>query len=542
MAVLARNTDVNILVVDDEAVHRLAVGEILRRAGHQVVEAADGLIATEIATAQKFDWVLMDIRMPRLDGIQATEALRQIDPTSRIVVISAFVDGAVRSRLEQLGVHRIISKPIHPEAILEAVSAPKKGKANTRVLYIEDNPENLLLVRRVLERQGYEVLAAQTGLEGLEMAAAEQPDLILLDINLPEFDGYALASRLKQMEGLRETPIVAVTANVMAGDKERSLVAGCDGYIEKPIDVIQFPEQIKAFLSGKRERVESADTERTLLREFSSNVVQQLEAKIRELGQANEELRELDRLKGEFLQNISHELRTPLTPINGYLEMLITGEMGPVTDHQKDAMNAIDRSARKLAELIDRLLDFTRLSSGNTEISVKSFDAAAWLLEICSGAEQQAKEKGIEFAYDARSLTGPVLADRQRLTQLILNLLQNAFKFTPHGRKVTLAAGLLTGPEIAQKYSGVLHGPVTTDLKWLHLSVGDEGIGIAREHHRKIFDRFYQVDGSLTRRFGGMGMGLALVRMITEAHKGQAWVESEPGRGSTFHVIVPQKA
>lgn len=530
----------NILVVDDEAVHRLAVGEILRRAGHQVSEAPDGLIATEMATTQKFDWVLMDIRMPRLDGIQATEALRQIDPTSRIVVISAFVDGAVRSKLEQLGVYRIVSKPIQPEVILETVSASQRGTQPVRILYIEDNPENLLLIRRVLERKGYKVIAAQTGMEGLELAAQMLPDLILLDINLPEFDGYALATRLKATEGLRNTPIVAVTANVMAGAKERSLVAGCDGYIEKPIDVLQFPEQIAAFLSGKRERIESLDTERTYLRELSSNAVQQLEAKIRELGQANAELRELDRLKGEFLQNISHELRTPLTPINGYLEMLITGEMGPLTSTQKDALAAIDRSSRRLAELIDRLLDFTRLASGRTDISRKPFQAAEWAAEIETACRAQAEEKGGRLTYEVMGLPETLTGDRARLTQLVLNLVQNALKFTPADRNVKVSVGMTDGAEMLARYSDVLTRPVDTGSRWLHLTVEDEGIGIAKEHQRKIFDRFYQVDGSLTRRFGGMGMGLALVRMIAEAHGGQEWVESEPGKGSRFHVIIPQ--
>lgn len=366
----------NFLVVDDEAVHRLAVGEILRRAGHQVTEAADGLLATEFATTQKFDWVLMDIRMPRLDGIQATEALRQIDPTSKIVVISAFVDSAVRSRLEQLGVHKILNKPILPESLIETVMGATGKDRPPRILYIEDNPENLLLVRRILERKGYEILAAQSGLAGLELAAQSQPDLILLDINLPELDGYALASRLKNTEGLKDTPIIAVTANVMAGDKERSLVAGCDGYIEKPIDVAAFPEQVKAFLAGKREKIENVETESRFLKEFRANVAQQLENKIRELGRANDELRELDRLKGEFLQNISHELRTPLTPISGYLEMMLTGEMGPLTQSQREALNAIERSAKRLSELIDRLLDFTRLASGRAEIALKPFPAS----------------------------------------------------------------------------------------------------------------------------------------------------------------------
>lgn len=124
----------------------------------------------------------------------------------------------------------------------------KELMTNVRVLYIEDNAENRLLVRRVLEAEGCSVLEAADGSSGLEVAAQTRPDLILLDINLPEIDGYDLARRFRDTPGLRQVPILAITANVMKGDRERTLAAGCDGYIQKPIDVDRLPEQIRATL------------------------------------------------------------------------------------------------------------------------------------------------------------------------------------------------------------------------------------------------------------------------------------------------------
>lgn len=117
---------------------------------------------------------------------------------------------------------------------------------DVRILYIEDNPENRLLVKRILEAEGYSVIEAADGLVGLEIAARMQPDLILLDINLPEMDGYDLARRFRDTPGLQQVPILAITANVMQGDRERTLEAGCDGYIQKPIDVDRLPEQVRA--------------------------------------------------------------------------------------------------------------------------------------------------------------------------------------------------------------------------------------------------------------------------------------------------------
>jgi two-component system cell cycle response regulator DivK len=117
-----------------------------------------------------------------------------------------------------------------------------------RILYIEDNVENRTLVKRVLEAENYVVLEADNGVDGLRVAREKAPDLILIDINLPEVDGYEVTTRLRQMEGLSNIPIVALTANVLKGDRERSLEAGCDGYIQKPIDVDLLPAQVAAFL------------------------------------------------------------------------------------------------------------------------------------------------------------------------------------------------------------------------------------------------------------------------------------------------------
>jgi two-component system cell cycle response regulator DivK len=124
--------------------------------------------------------------------------------------------------------------------------------SDVRILYIEDNHENRLLVRRILEAEGYSMIEAMDGPTGLEVAAQTQPDLILLDINLPEIDGYDLARRFRNTPGLQQVPILAITANVMKGDRERTLNSGCDGYIQKPIDVDRLPEQVREVLQKSR--------------------------------------------------------------------------------------------------------------------------------------------------------------------------------------------------------------------------------------------------------------------------------------------------
>jgi two-component system NtrC family sensor kinase len=179
-----------------------------------------------------------------------------------------------------------------------------------KILYIEDNPENRMLARAVLEAEGYTVLTADDGLSGIEAAIREQPNLILLDVNLPGVDGYEAVAILKSFPDLAATPVIAVTAYAMEGDRQRTLVAGCDGYIQKPIDVDAFPSQVGEFLRGKRERVEERE-EGLYLRELNQRLVYRLLGQVEELKRVNEHFvrrsRQLEDLH-QAMQDITSEL------------------------------------------------------------------------------------------------------------------------------------------------------------------------------------------------------------------------------------------
>src|SRR6059058_2159342 len=194
-----------------------------------------------------------------------------------------------------------------------------------KILYIEDNRENRMLVRAVLEAAGYLIVDAEDGLTGIEAAIREEPALILLDINLPGVDGYEIVAILKSFPNLASTPVIAVTAYAMQGDRQRTLVAGCDGYIQKPIDVDAFPRQVAEFLGGKRERVESHD-EGVYLRELNQRLVYRLLNQVEELKRLNQhfvrrasQLEDLHRSK----EDITSELG-----VAGMLEKLLGGLPG----------------------------------------------------------------------------------------------------------------------------------------------------------------------------------------------------------------------
>ena len=229
------------------------------------------------------------------------------------------------------------------------------------ILHIEDDPVNRRLVTKLLSAAGHTVVDAATGLEGIRIAAELVPDLILVDINIPDLDGYEVTLRLRGIPSLATTPIVAITAE---GDRETSLAVGCDGFFGKPIDARVFARRIERFIGGKRERGDQASGE-ARLREKSQQIVARLEAKVRELSEANARLEEMARLRREFLRNVTHELATPMTPVVGYLRLLHNQDLGPLSAAQHKCVEAMTTSTDRLRAVVDLLLDVSTFESGN---------------------------------------------------------------------------------------------------------------------------------------------------------------------------------
>ncbi len=397
-----------------------------------------------------------------------------------------------------------------------AARRPTADEMKKRVLYVEDNPESRLLVRRILEAHGYEVAEAEDGLGAIRLAHDIVPDLILMDINIPGLDGFQVSTRLRSMPELARTPIVALTASaVMEGDRERTLVAGCDGYLQKPVDADGLPRQVAEFIDGKREQLRR-DEEPAYLREYTHRLVRDLEAKVAELQRLNEQLQTAERLKSEFVSTVSHELRTPLTAIKGYAQLLLDQRAGPLTPVQEECLSIVCENTESVIQRVNDIL-FLQESSVilPTRAAVSLRDVA---LATVEAVRSRAEEAGIEIATAIPDSLPPVIGDSEALKLLFLHLLDNAIKFSPNGGRVTVTV---------REEGSAVYGEVS-----------DTGIGIAPEHHERIFDRFYQVDSSTTRAYGGTGLGLAISRCIVEAHGGQIGVRSKPGQGSTFFFVL----
>ena len=250
-------------------------------------------------------------------------------------------------------------------------------------------------------------------------------------------------------------------------------------------------------------------------------LVAALAAGNRALQQSNVELRALDRLKSDLLANVSHELRTPLTSVKGYMEALHEELLGPLTDAQREALEVSARSLDRLLYMIDELLSYARFESGAVQLERRNVDLAAVARQVVEGAFA-ARGPQLNLHLDVEASLPAVEADDQRIAQVLENLLTNALKFTPDNGRVEVRLWRDGGEVVAE--------------------VADTGIGIAREEQQRIFERFYQVQSSSTRKYGGIGLGLAIVRQILDAHGATVELASEPGKGSTFRFRLPVAA
>jgi signal transduction histidine kinase/DNA-binding response OmpR family regulator len=250
--------------------------------------------------------------------------------------------------------------------------------------------------------------------------------------------------------------------------------------------------------------------------------VEQLEESNEKLGAANDELKELDRMKSDLLANVSHELRTPLTAIKGYTDYILDGKLGSVSDKQERGLVVVQRNLDRLSKSINALLDFSRMEMGRITLNIQPFNLAQLVDSILTTLRSELEKKRITFASQVPPDLPPVIADREKLSQVLENLVINALKFTPEGGKITVSGARADA------------GRASADIR-----VSDTGIGIPESQIGKIFNRFHQVDGSTTRRFGGVGLGLAIVKSILDAHGAAIAVESEVGRGTTFRFTLP---
>lgn len=273
-------------------------------------------------------------------------------------------------------------------------------------------------------------------------------------------------------------------------------------------------------------------------------LAEQLRLRSEEIGLKNEQLLEADRMKSEFLATMSHELRTPLNAIIGFSEILRDGLIGPLTDKQKAYVNDIFESGQHLLSLINDVLDLSKIEAGRMELEAEVTDVRLLLQNCLSIIKEKAAAQSIKLQTECSDALGNMWLDARKVKQIVYNLLSNAVKFTPEGGQVILRAQLVERKDIL-KQTRDMPGSDASSIghasQFIEIAITDTGIGIEAQDIHRLFKPFVQVESTLSRRFEGTGLGLALVRKLAQLHHGAVAVQSTPGKGSTFTVWLEYK-
>ncbi len=483
------------------------------------------------------------------------------------------------------------------------------------ILAIDDTPENLALLSQMLRERGYKVRSVTKGSTALRGAKAAPPDLILLDVKMPEMNGYEVCHHLKADDRTRNIPVIFISALGDVFDKVRAFQAGGVDYITKPFQVEEVLARLNTHLTIRNLQIQLQAQNAQLQQEIAEKTAaedkfakvfrtcpnpiaiatyqeghllevnksflqmsgytevevigkdlnqiyslsafeqydralqkcqsqgfirnQELEFKTKsgqiktvllsleliELGgtkctiQIMNDITERKRLENEFISLVSHELRTPMTSTIGALDLLNSAQLGTLSDRGKQILQVAIRNTERLIRLVNDILDLERMKSGKIAIEPVQCDLQSLLVQATETMQAMAEKAQVKLLLE--DCTVSMRLDPDRILQTLTNLLSNAIKFSEPGGTVKLTANI--------------------DGDRCQIEVADTGRGIPADKLQSIFERFQQVDASDSRSKGGTGLGLAICRHIVERHNGKIWVQSVLGQGSTFYVSLPLK-
>lgn len=370
---------------------------------------------------------------------------------------------------------------------MSAVSTDKKD----RILVVDDIPDNLFLIKAILEDEGYEIQLVSDGITALDQIHQAPPDLVLLDIMMPGMDGYEVSGKIRQNAKLPYIPILLITAH---GESSlvRGLDSGADDFIRKPLDVDELLARVRSLLRLKH-TIDERDA--------------------------------IARQREDFISRLTHDLRTPLVAADRMLNLMRQGAFCSVSPGLVEAIDAIVRSNKNLLQMVNTLLEVHRHEAGNKVLTVSPCDLKGIIDDVVQELSPLAEEKGLSlnlhFQENGNGQIGMVMGDRLELRRVITNLIGNAIKFTDSG---------WIDIHLSSSKDSLPH-------EWVILEIKDTGPGISAEERSILFERFKQ--GNHKR--AGSGLGLHLSRRIIEAHEGTIGVDSEVGKGSAFTIRLPKK-
>ena len=360
------------------------------------------------------------------------------------------------------------------------------------VIVVDDTPANLQLLTGMLKERGYKVRPVPSGKLALQAAKNDPPDLILLDIMMPEMDGYEVCERLKADEKLREIPVIFISALNETMDKVRAFGVGGVDYVTKPFQFEEVAARVSTHLELQRQR--------------------------RKLKENYEQMRRLEELRDNLVHMIVHDLRSPLTGISGFLDLALVLEKETLTEDGLDYLQTAKRSTTAVIDMVSAVLDVSKMEAGEMKLHLAECDLVRMAVDLMSG--MQSLKEGREMVLDAPPAPVTVVADGDLILRVIQNLLGNALKFTPSNGRIRLS--------------------IEPDEDRICVTVRDNGPGIPAEYLEKIFEKFGQVEARASQRKFSTGLGLTFCKLAVEAHGGSIGVKSEVDKGSTFWFVLPK--
>ncbi len=368
------------------------------------------------------------------------------------------------------------------------------------LLVVDDIEANRDVLSRRLQRQGYDVATAENGVQALEKLRAQSFDLVLLDIMMPEMDGYETLQSLKADEALRSIPVIMISALSELDAVVRCIEMGAEDYLPKPFNPILLKARIGASLEKKR----AHDREMLLFEQLQDNY---------------KRLQDLEKLRDDLTHMIIHDLRTPLTSV--IMGMQTLEMVGDLNGEQREMTAIALTGGETLLGMINDLLDVEKLESGAMQLDLSSFDVMELVTSAIAQVAPLVESKNLMLLRQVAADLPPLRADANKLRRVLVNLLGNAIKFTSENGTVTIEAH-----QSEIEYSMVF-------------SVRDTGEGIPPESFGRIFEKFGQVESRQSGRVMSTGLGLTFCKLAVEAHGGKISVESQVGHGSTFSFDVP---
>jgi len=473
-----------VLVVDDEKRIRDGCRSILTLGGFEVGLAENGYAGLKKIEEEHFDIILLDLMMPGLRGIDLLEHVKARHPDTLVIVITGYATLEHAVEAMKKGAFDFISKPFSPED-LRAVIA----RAIEYIRSLEDIAHEKsrmgTLIRHLLDG----VMAT----DGEKQVALANPAFLKLT-------GYR-----------GESPIGRPVKELIQNERLLQLI---DEALSMPAD--QLTELTDEFDQGAL-----AENKETVL---AVRCVPFRDRLHRNLGTVTvvhdiTALKKMDKIKSDFVSMVAHEIKSPMNSVLALVKVIQDKLAGDVTDKQQEILGRVSEKIKGLSDLAADLLDLSRIESGLITLEKEKLQLTALLTEQVAFHQTRAQGKNIRLNLESLPELPPILANKRAIEEVFANLLTNAIKYTPEAGKVSVSA-------FAEK-------------DYVHIVVKDTGFGISRENLGKIFERFYRIKDDKTRMISGTGLGLAIVKSIVEAHNGRIEAESEPDRGSAFHVFLP---